>query len=159
MRAASRMLAENNEAVGDWVPCSSHKMQSCIKDAVNSSQGFILLFKRAEALNSILRTQNGSQLLADARTALGQKPLKVITYVETRWNSRCTMSQRLLEHRDAINEIPRVLARPGTDNVYKTFWRSNQGLLLSQVKTGVQLYKSPIRLTILTALNSLHDLG
>jgi hypothetical protein len=128
------MLAENDEAVGDWVPCASHKMQSCIKDTMKAGREFDILFKRAEALNSVLKTANGGKLLREARAALGQRPLKAVSFVETRWNSRCTMAIRLLEHTEAITQIAVMVQEPGTPNVYQKFWKDNQALLLSEVQ-------------------------
>jgi hypothetical protein len=86
------------------IPCFTHTLNLCIRDALLAMTAFEPLRKKIADLATFLhRSNNGKDDFVSCQVRLGIMPVKVLMGdVKTRWNSVYTMLSRFLELKESV---------------------------------------------------------
>ena len=109
MVAAARILAEKDSKWSSLV-CAAHRLQTCLKHAIDSSSPVQKLLAAARKLvthfhHSAISTRHLLDKQIGHAESGDKQPLKVIQDVSTRWNSTFYMLKRLLDLKVPITSV------------------------------------------------------
>lgn len=114
----------DDETVGPWMHCACHKLQLFIRGIIDKNAEVANVVKRVDGLISAFQTIGGAQLLREQQVERNERtPLVVISYTDTRWNSKYLSIKRLLKLRAVILAIQANVAEQHATPIMRTFYK------------------------------------
>ena len=102
---AANMSVAAKEANFDHAGCFAHTLQLCVEDGLKMPAIDKALGAGRKLVSHFNKSVISTQALLEKQRSEGQKPLKVIQDVSTRWNSAYLMMERLLSLRIPIYSV------------------------------------------------------
>ena len=147
-----RMLCERG-VVDQEFGCAIHKLQNCIKKAFTETESADKVMKKAKKLSKHIRKSTlADNRLKKACKKTGHKYLRMKSCVEVRWNAQAECLERLLYHRECLDEMDRQgeLDNASASVLSRKQWRLLEELMkvLKPLKTATKLLESESEPTI-----------
>ncbi|KAF8910224.1 hypothetical protein BGZ58_005938, partial [Dissophora ornata] len=90
--------SDDNRTKASWLPCAAHVMQLCVNKSISSTPAVDAVLTKCQSISVHFRTFSSAEVLFEVeQKLLGMKPLKFLSVVITRWNSKLDMARRVLE--------------------------------------------------------------
>ena len=105
------------------IPCFAHTLQFAIKDAVSDAVGSDRMRMKCRSLVGFFARSSAAHAKLDEMQATfdtESTPLRLVQDVETRWNSKFAMFERLLHLRTALGAVLSSPKMP--NNINNTEW-------------------------------------